>query len=271
MKVATILPQNHLHLIQKDTYHMCLANLLYAPGMEAYTEFYEEIGVRGDTYLIMDNGVIEGDPRPIRELIVKAVSVGADEFILPDVYKDKEATLKAIDEAYEEAKACGIKMMAVPQGSTIDEWVLCAAAIICKYPEVSVIGVPKNLVEIGGRDGRIIALSHLMEACPMIRHKEIHLLGCWQTPLEILMVDKACRSGIIPMVRGVDSAIAFVYARAGMAADSDDRPNKNPIDFKGTEVNVELLKKNIKIWKKAADSRTNGEKISDAVCKKLFS
>lgn len=268
MEVATILPQQYLSLIRQEKYHMCLANLIEAPGMETYTEFYMNQGFNRTSYLIMDNGLIEGNPRPIEELIHKAQYLHADEFILPDVFRNSKATLEAIQGAYELGKSSGIKMMAVPQGNTLDEWLDCASEIIGNFREIKVLGIPKVLVDIAGRDGRLLAIRKLEEKSPMLRHKEIHLLGCWQTPLELLFIDKAQRSGLIPKVRGVDSAIPYVFARAGVRLDSDDRPDSNPIDFRnGTIQNKALLKRNISIWKKAGDSRSFKEKVYD----KLFS
>lgn len=264
MKVATILPQPYLSLIKQEDYHMCLANLIGAPGMEAYTEFYRKQGFNKNSYLIMDNGLIEGNPRPVDELIYKAQYLQADEFILPDVFCDSKATLEAIQGAYELGKSSGIKMMAVPQGNTLDEWLDCASEIIGNFRGIEVLGIPKVLVKIAGRDGRLIAIRKLEEKSPMLRHKEIHLLGCWQTPLELLFIDKAQRSGLIPKVRGVDSAIPYVFARAGVRLDSDDRPDGNPIDFKdGIIQNKALLERNIVIWKNAGDSRSFKEKIYD--------
>lgn len=264
MQVATILPQQYLSLIRQENYHMCLANLIGTPGMEAYTEFYTEQGFNKNSYLIMDNGLIEGNPRPIEELIHKAQYLHADEFILPDVFRDSKATLEAIQAAYELGKNSGIKMMAVPQGNTLNEWLSCACEIIGNFREINVIGIPKVLVDIAGRDGRLIAINLLAEQSPVLRHKEIHLLGCWQTPLELLFIDKAQRKGIIPKVRGVDSAIPYVYARAGIRLDSDDRPDSNPIDFmNGTIKSRGLLKRNIDMWKKAGDSRSFREKVQD--------
>lgn len=268
MQIATILPQNYLHLTKKDTYHMCLAHLLCREGMDAYTEFFM---TRPESdYVIMDNGVIEGDPRPIEELIEKAAKVNASEMILPDVFRNKEQTLNAIEDAMRKMPEHHPKLMAVPQGNTMSEWLDCASEIVGNYRQIDTVGIPKVLVDIAGRDGRIFALAELQKRCPIIKHKEIHLLGCWKTPLEILMVDKASRQGFIPKVRGVDSALPYVYTRAHMLMDSDDRPDSNPINFQdGTfsldgvqeKEYVSLLKKNIKLWRKAADSRSLKEKL----------
>ena len=75
------------------------------------------------------------------------------------------------------------------------------------------------------------------------------------------------------MVRGVDSAIAYVYTRAGIAIDSDDRPDQQPIDFRngaleidqlGRDVRMQcLLRNNLSKWRAAGDSRTFTEKVLD--------
>lgn len=255
MKVATIVPQNYLHLTQNDDYLMCLGHLVGAPGMDGYTEFFQE-AARDGKFIIMDNGLIEGDPRPITELVKKANRIGASEMIMTDVFRDKDATLKAIDEGIKSLEGLDHpKLMLVPQGNSVMEWVECAHELICKYNTLDfTIGVPKVLVHLGGRDGRVEALINLVDRCPIARHKTFHLLGCWTTPLEITIIDKLVRQGVLPNVRGVDSAIPFVYARAGKTMNSMDRPDAKAIDFKYTKVNNMLLRRNIYHWRKAADS-----------------
>lgn len=255
MKVATIVPQNYLGMTKNDDYFMCLANLIGKPGMEKYTQFFTERAAEGK-FVIMDNGLIEGDQRPITELAEKAKAVGAAEIILTDVFCDKNATLEAIDKDITALE--GVEhpnYMLVPQGSSVDEWVECAHTLIMKYRDKFTIGVPKVLVKLGGRDGRIAALYNLMEACPVARHYTFHLLGCWTTPLEITMLDKLAHQDHWPNVRGVDSAMPFVYARAGKRIDCDDRPDSNPIDFQRTKVNNLLLRYNVAKWRAAADSK----------------
>lgn len=255
MKVATIVPQNYLHLTRNDDYMMCLGHLINTPGMEEYTKFFREAAAAGK-FIIMDNGLIEGDPRPITELAAKANYIGASEMIMTDVFRDKDATLQAIAEGVAMLKdVVHPRLMLVPQGNTVDEWIDCAHQIILTYKHMDyTIGVPKVLAHIGGRDGRIAALVGLMEKCPIARHKTFHLLGCWTTPLEITIIDKLVRQGTLPNVRGVDSAIPFVYARAGKTMNSQDRPDSVPINFRKSEVNGLLLRRNIYHWRKAADS-----------------
>jgi hypothetical protein len=257
MKVATIVPQNYLHLIRNDDYFMCLGNLIDAPGMEKYTKFFKARCAE-KKFVIMDNGLIENDPRPLDELAKKAVDLGVNEMVMTDVFRDKDRTLKAIAEGMEQIRSViHPRLMLVPQGNTVEEWIECTHQIILRYNPAHheyTIGVPKVLAYIGGRDGRISALLGLMDKCPIARHQTFHLLGCWTTPLEITMIDKLTRQGNFPNVRGVDSSMPFVYARAGKGITSQDRPDSEPINFEKTAVNPLLLRNNVRLWRNAADS-----------------
>lgn len=258
MRVATILPQNHLHRIKYDNFHMCLAQLIGEPGYEVYTNFYKN-EIRDDdifrkevAYLVMDNGVIEGNPRPMFELAKKAQLIGAQEFILPDVYMDARQTVNGVRDAFSYIQTHVIeqKLMVVPQGKDMDEWLDCAAEL-SKYP-FDVWGIPKHLVSSCGRDGRLKAIANLADM-DLIGDREIHLLGCWKTPLEVLTIAKAAQQNIIPEVRSVDSAIAYVYARAGLRFSDDDRPDSNAIDFANGQCDETMLAMNILAWQDSGD------------------
>jgi hypothetical protein len=101
---------------------MALAHLVGAPGMETYTEFY----MNCEGYVILDNGVIENAQVTMEELVAKAAIIGADEIILPDVYKDAKATYKRVKESLQwlDTHEHGdFKIHVVPQGSSMEEWV----------------------------------------------------------------------------------------------------------------------------------------------------
>jgi len=243
MLAATILPTKFLPIIEDEEYHMCLAHLIGKD--DTYTRFYSKMAQKG-RYVIMDNGVIEGDPRPIEEIVKKALMIKANEIVLPDVYKNMLATLEKTYEAIRYVKGnFPFKLMGVPQGETIDEWIQCAETMIMM--DIDVIGVPKVLTDIGGRDARIEVLEILGNR---LRGLDIHMLGCWKTPLEATLIECAVRDEIIPKVRGIDSAIAYVYSKAGIKVDSDDRPDLK-FTFDETVVNHLLLATNICKWKDA--------------------
>lgn len=262
MKVATILPQSYLRICEDEDYLMALAHLINKPGMEEYTAFFKRKGLDENTYLIMDNGVIEGDPRPISELLAKALDIHANELILPDCFRNSKETLRLVDEATmylaDHADAVGnMGFMAVPQGETMEQWLSCATLLL-DNPVVSCLGIPKVLVNIAGRDGRYVAIRKLVDRVGDLGGRDIHLLGCWKTPLEVSMIAKGVLQGDLPEVRGVDSIIAYNMARAGIKINCDDRPNQDPIDFADGKIDNEvLLAHNILIWKDCVDMNKN--------------
>lgn len=245
MFAATILPQPYLGLTKDDRYHMALAHLINKPGFEYYTEFYTRIGQEEGKYLVMDNGLIEGDPRPIDELIEKALIINASELILPDVYQNKSETLREAHDAlsYMQHKGIKINTMAVAQGNSFEEWVECATEMLT-WP-IQTLGIPKVLVSMAGRDARGLALRVIQDR---LAEKQTHLLGCWETPLEIKVIENMVRAGEIKPVRGVDSAIAYVYARAGLRMCDAGRPAGH-IDFAASDADMEILQFNIDMWR----------------------
>lgn len=248
MKTATILPQPYIHLTAQDDYHMVLAHLVQKEGFEVYTDFYREIGQNPNKFLLMDTGLIEGDARPVEELVEKAKFLHADEMVLNDVFMNCDETLRESHDALEYVKSVHpeIRTMAVPQGQDIEDWFECAKEILT-WP-VDTIGIPKVLTKLEGPHARLGALERIQD---LLGDKQVHLLGCWETPLELKVIENYVRSEKIKPVRGVDSAIAYVYSQAGLRITDDERPTLK-IDFNAQDADVDLLQYNIDIWKNEA-------------------
>lgn len=253
MKVATILPQAFLHFAKNDDYHMALGHLVGKEGFEAYTQFFAHAGKNPDKYVILDTGLIEGNARPVDELLEKAMSINADEMALNDVFMNHTETLRESYEAmayvldqYAYHGTEHPRLMVIPQGATLEEWVACAKEML-KWP-VQTIGVPKVLTKLEGRDARLKALMEIQEH---LGDKEVHLLGCWETPLELKVIENATRAGHIKPVRGCDSAIAYAYAREGIRITDDARP-EGAINFAAQHCDLDTLQYNIDVWKKEA-------------------
>jgi hypothetical protein len=253
MQLATILPTKYLDLIKGDKYHMALAHLVLKD--EIYTEFYRQQSKK-DAYVILDNGVIEGEQQQLGDIIMRARVIGAQEIILPDVFQDADATIAS---SYKALKTCRekygreFKLMAVPQGKTIEEWLECAEVMLDW--DIDCLGIPKVLTKMGGRDARLKVLAELKDT--ILRRQltfafrlDIHLLGCWENPLELTMITKAEQSKVIPPIRGCDSAIAYVYSEKGILLSEDERP-AGPVDFKEKDTDLTILEKNIKLWKRS--------------------
>lgn len=254
MKMASIVPQNFLELTAEADFHMALAHLVGEPGYEVYTEFFK-YRKRG-SFCILDNGVIEGSPMPIDTIIEKAEMIRANEIVLPDAYKDKDKTLEMVDTSMRKLLSTfgenqwPFALMVVPQGDSKEEWLACAELLINKWGKyIDTIGIPKHLIDTcNERDARLFIISDLADMNLDISKFNIHLLGCWKTPLEVLTIAKASEQGIIPTVRSCDSAVPYVYARSGLRFSDDDRPDRDPIEFQCGHCNKTLLIYNILAW-----------------------
>lgn len=278
MRAATIVPQHHLHLTEYQDYHLALAHLVGKKGFDNYTDFYKRIGQDPHKFLILDNGLIEGDPRPIEEMVEKAGWLRADELVLPDVYMSRDETYRevhrALDKILAKGKGRGVRRMAVAQGRTIEEW-LASARELLKLP-INTLGIPKVVAKLGWSDetnrkimwatgeggfwlNRLEVLRHL-EAEIEASGVQIHLLGCWDTPLELKTIASAIARGECPEVRGTDSAIAYAHARIGQKMSEGDRP-EGAIDFGATDLDPDdlILKYNIQMWQH--ECQVDGETI----------
>lgn len=261
MKAAIILPQAFLKYGAHSDYHMALAHLIGKPGFEEYTEFYTNVGKDPNKFLMMDTGLIEGDARPIEELAVKAQQIHADEMALNDVFMDREGTLRETWDALHCLAKTGldIRRMAIPQGNTLEDWLSCAREMLKWKASINTIGIPKVLVKLEGTMARLHALTQIGEE---IRDAglDIHLLGCWESPLELSVIEAAIHAGNCVPVRGVDSAIAYAYARESIRITDDERPS-GAINFAATTCDEEVLRYNIHIFEKEAmdkESRHGG-------------
>ena len=223
--MASIVPQNLLYFTKNADIHMALACFVGEPDYRNYTEFFQKKR-KPDSFLIMDNGVIEGKPMSFAECVKRAEFIGANEIVLPDVYKDHIGTYNAIKEAIEYALKYNFfgyrfRFMAVPQGDSMEDWLACAEEIIRDFGMyISTIGIPKHLVDTcKERDARLIAISNLHDKVPNLGEWDIHL----------------------------------VYARNGMRFSDDDRPDTDPIDFKKGHCNKILLAYNNAAWVSIGD------------------
>lgn len=260
MKMATIVPTAYLELTQHGDYFMALAHLV---GKDKdYTEFFKRQSAKG-AYVVLDNGVIEGDQQNIESICQKALMIGAQEIILPDIFLDGDATLESSMLALEYVKKNHptLKTMVVPQGNSIEEWLGCASLML--EWEVDCIGIPKVLTKLGGRDARLLVIATLKEAMPkLLSTVEIHLLGCWENPIECTMIAKAVEQGDIPEIRGCDSAIAYVYSRDKILITQGTRPSGEvKFDAKDISSECDILPINISIWEQSGIINKDADKV----------
>lgn len=253
MKVATILPTPLLGMEPNKEYNMCLYHIV--KSNDTYAKHFRELREQGQ-FVIMDNGAAEGVNPSYEELIPVYAKVHPSEIVLPDVVYNKVETIKRTVAAYNEFERNSLQevyqFMAVPQGETFNDWLDCLTTFL-SLPHITTIGVskfvtPKFQKEMGDDANvrlecvdAIVRLAHRMK-----RPVQIHLLGCYDNPKEIAEINRIFED----VVRGTDSAIAYVYSRAGVKYEPNvDRPDNNEIDFhNGTVDDIELLQYNMDRW-----------------------
>ncbi len=243
MEVATIVPAKHLNVIELDKVVLALSYLVRIN--EPYRRFMIQKSTYNNCLIILDNSVIElKHPEPIEKLVIDAGWIGAKEVVLPDVSRNKLATLdstrsavKYVEKAY--PHGAPFKLMAAPQGETKAEWMFCAEAFLDMGVDTLGISYLYNPL-FGSRVNMINAILPLVDP----NKTALHLLGCHQNPAEIREVAKA-----FPFVRSVDSASAAIYTKYGMRlSDQQPRPGRD-IDFDNDELDEKLLEENVNWWR----------------------
>lgn len=195
MFFAPIVPIPMLHLIEDSQYHMALAPL--CDSSTDYSMFYGSVV----GHLILDNGIVEGDPVQPEDLLALAYVLDADEIIAPDVYNDMQGTL---DKLYAFMKiARNFKVMAVLHARTWEEF----EKILQQSLQlgVSALALPRVMTTSLGGSARLIAAELIREKSDL----PIHALGSTHRLLEGLDLAK---QGI---VRGIDSSAPVVLGLKG--------------------------------------------------------
>lgn len=181
MYLINIFPLGNICLESNQRMHMFLTHMV-----EKYPA-YTKAARNAPGYKILDNSLIELGGAVDLERVVKAAEyIGADEIILPDVFQDGPATIKAVQSAIDELnkmypnRSWPFKLQAVAQGKDESEWVDCYMELI-KNPDVDVIGVPKVLAKMHP-EGRPYFVNNVCN----LWAKPHHLLGMWYSMSELL-------------------------------------------------------------------------------------
>ena len=221
MKLASIVPvKNVTHTFDGD-YAMLLAHL---------KDYYPKER-RRNCYVIMDNSLIElGGAVNIETVYKAAKQCEVDEFILPDVFRDADATIREVTKSigwlYHEEHIHEMRLMAVCQGSNLGDFIKCFRTLE-RIPEIHCIGIPKVAATLipGGRP----ALEYLWQGSP----KAIHLLGCWDSLIEFTRYKNPA------FIRSCDTCIPALLSSRGLNNAWYNRPEKT-IDL----INDEISKDN---------------------------
>ena len=208
MKLASIVPMKNVEHTFDGDYAMLLAHL---------KDYYPKEHKR-NCYVIMDNSLIElGGAVDVETVYNAAKECGADEFILPDVFQDSDATIQKVIESirwlHTNKHIHEMRLMAVCQGKTIADFLDCLHALE-QIPEIHCIGIPKiaSNLAAGGRP----ALEPLWQGSP----KAIHLLGCWKN------LDEFTKYKNPAAIRSCDTCIPALLSTKNISNAWADRPEK---------------------------------------------
>lgn len=204
MRVAIIAPIANLDLCMASNYHMALAHLVLQS--KEYATFYRARSKAG-AFVLMDNGVVEGEPLPLVKVIEAAKRIDASEIVLPDTIRDCDRTWQQVDNAYQTGafqdfiKDTYTSVMVVPHGERMAAWMACLQHL-AEYP-IDTIGLSKFEIHDARAaiQGRAAMVPHVKRVIP---EAKIHFLGISGSPIEISFPTSE--------VRGVDSCIPTVAA-----------------------------------------------------------
>lgn len=215
-------------------YHLLIASDV----LEFQTQYRQVFRNLKRVFVIVDNGLIErGASLPAAALLTAAEVVAASTIVLPDQLRSAQETARlSVTAAHELQLAAGrpLNLLAVAQGNTISEMLVCAAAILNEVPSVRYLAVPR------------VAQQVLGSRCEIVRKLRyafglsIHLLGFSDD-----LADDVAAS-CLPGVLGVDSATPIWLGLQNILLPSKP-PSSNsygprPQDFwQQTEINQEVL------------------------------
>ena len=181
--------------------------LLLAHDVLANAKRYEKVfsdPLLKDATIIMDNSVIElGNSVDAKTLIEAAEIVKADCLAMPDVLCDGVETIAAAEKFINDftGSQCSIptKLMYIPQGKDLRDYVNCALQGIYAHWPIEWIGIARNTT------GRIVPTREMLVT--YLKHiypkAKLHLLGFSVDTLD----DIACTINCRHMIEGIDSAV----------------------------------------------------------------
>ncbi len=219
MRLINIYPIGNLGMHYTQDMHMFLTHLV-----EKYPH-YAKFARNVSGYKILDNSLIElGGAVDLQRVLNAADRIDADEIILPDVFQDGPATIKAVKDAIQELLTIypdgkfPYEIMAVAQGKDAMEWYECYQFLL-DNPYVSVVGIPKVLAKIHPL-GRPYFVNELCD----LQAKPHHLLGLWYSMTEFNEYNN------IDEIRSCDTVLLGYMAKHGLSR-AGTRPDGFTVDL----------------------------------------
>lgn len=242
MKVAHIVPIPNLPQIKGSPLHMCLAPI--AKHDQEYFQFYKSEAENG-SYVILDNGMFEGEMLSTDEILDIYFKIGASEVIAPDILGSCDKTIREVEE-FSQKISENVKVMGVPHGSDLSSLSRCFSSLFRNRKRfcISTIGVSYLAFEAANAVPRSFYLANILVSIRDTEYPECHLLGVSKKRdgIRELLVLKRFSN-----IRSVDTSIAACAAMAGFSIRKTPDPSlfKRPRDFFYKKADPELLQENM--------------------------
>ena len=238
-----------------NDYDYCLPHLM--DENEEYRNFFYESKKMG-RYIVMDNSLHElGEAYNTERLLYWVNEIKPNEFIVPDVWEDKDASVRNAKQWSKVELPEEVMKVAVVQAKSMHEAILCTVAYkdlgykkiaysygasyyndICPHPNK----------DLGKAIGRFIAISSLYEQNILSKFDRVHLLGT-ASPIEFGMYKNIECIESIDTSNPIMAAIGEMpYTRMGLYKKPSANMNKYQdasIDF----VNEDLVGYNVEMFR----------------------
>ena len=235
-----------------NDYDYCLPHLM--DENEEYRDFFYKSKEMG-RYIVMDNSLHElGEAYNTERLLHWINEIKPNEFIVPDVWEDKDASIRNARQWAGVELPEGVMKVAVVQAKSAHEAMLCTKTYkdlgykkiaysygASYYNEVC----PHPNQDLGKAIGRFITISSLYESRILTQFDRVHLLGT-ASPIEFGMYKNIkCIESIDtsnPIMAGIERR---VYDDMGL----ESKPKANMNEFQNKSIGaiqMDLIDHNIK-------------------------
>jgi hypothetical protein len=228
---------------------------------EEYRNFFYESKKMG-RYIVMDNSLHElGEAYNTERLLHWIEEIKPNEFIVPDVWEDKTASIRNAKQWAQVKLPDGVMKVAVVQAKSMHEALLCTIAykdfgyekIAYSYGASYYNDVcPHPNKDLGKAIGRFITISSLYEQNILTKFDRVHLLGT-ASPIEFGMYKNIDCIESIDTSNPIMAAIGEMpYTRMGLQS----KPLANMNNFQ--DINLEDLNQDLIDWNVKMFREING-------------
>lgn len=230
MRLALIPPISMIDQTFATDYQLMLPHLIHdAKYSDAFFKHSDNPG----TFVILDNGVAEGELIDFGHIMAVAKGYSVDEVVLPDVLLNARATQSHSHHMHDLYLNAGIDFMFVAQGETEEEVKDSVMYAADHLDKVTTIGIPRHLIST-----LYMPFARWRIVDWMVREKlnerfAIHLLGMnGEAPYEMYMNTSRLKT----YVRGFDTSAPYNFAYARLLMENGGIASR-PLDYFGKFVN----------------------------------